>query len=249
MPLPKPTLDNRSFDQLVAESVERCSARGAPGVDRPQRVRPRHHAARARRLACRTEHLSLRPPVRRGAGAPSCAWSASNRSRPGVAHHGGRDRQSRRRGDRSAGAHAARHSARTRCSRRPTRCVVSPARLRACRGRRPGRRWTDASNDARDRVRSPSARGRGRARRYTRLRSRARRPGRDAGACTAGPTTGSATRRPRCAAGRSMNGLRGRRRARSPDWRRHYRVRTVWEYAPAAAMAGRSPMSSTRHAR
>ena len=76
-------LDDRRFQDLVSEARLRIIAR-VPGVDRAQRLRPRHHADRAVRVDDRDDDLPAQP---RAGQAPrrrcsSCSGSASTARAP-----------------------------------------------------------------------------------------------------------------------------------------------------------------------
>ena len=225
MPLPKPSLDPGSFDQLVSECRGAADAQCAR-LDRPQRVGPRHHAARARRLAGRTEPLSPRPPVGRSAAglraagrhrAPACrAWRRRSwRSEPG------------RHGDRSAGAAAARQL-RRRALRDDGRArrVAGAARWVSGQGTRTP--WTplDAGIGS-DAFLAFGAQPRPGRALHPGIRSRAGPPGRHADLCMPGPTTGRTTPR---------YGRRCRPR------RRHWR-RTAARATASAGLASPLPCS------
>ena len=81
MALPAPILDNRSFEQLREELVRRHPGVRA-GVDRPQRVRSGHRAARALRVPRRVPAVPVQPDPRRHARVGSCGCSESSRGRP-----------------------------------------------------------------------------------------------------------------------------------------------------------------------
>ena len=84
MPLARPNLDDRTFQDIVDET-KRLIPRFTPGVDQPQRVRPRRRAHRAVRLDERDGAVPGQPGAGPACTCTSSTWWASSRSRRRVA--------------------------------------------------------------------------------------------------------------------------------------------------------------------
>ena len=241
MRLPEIELDDRRFQDLVTEARTAHRPR-LPGVDRAQRLRPRHHADRAVRVDDRDDDLPAQPragqaarraarpardPARRPdrRAAPSLRFRLAAPPTEPVVIPGGDDR----------GRHAAHAPTRSRSSSRSTR--TSRSRRRARR-----RTWSSAAARSRTSA-SPTATARpqgadqlavrraaaGRRRALPRLRGAARAAADRRSTSTprrrAAPASTPRTRR---CAGRSPQGdgeLGGRRGARGPHRRLQLRLR------------------------
>ena len=152
--IPQIELDDRRF-QEPRQRGPHARRPGLPGVDRAQRLRPRHHADRAVRLDDRDARL---PPQPRAGQAPPRAARAARRSRspspsprPPRCASGSRRRPSspsRSRPGRPRSARSARPATSRSCSRRATTSRSRPRARWPTSSSAPGRPRTSASQPA-----------------------------------------------------------------------------------------------------